>query len=81
VKVEILRDAQEELDASIAYYEDIEAGLGVRLKEEVRAAIRWIGKNPDVPRLRAKGYHRVTSKCFSTMSLTLRGLKRFGLSP
>jgi len=64
VKVEILREAQEELDASIAYYEDIEAGLGIRLKEEVRAAIRWIGKNPDVPRLRAKGYRRVNLKVF-----------------
>jgi toxin ParE1/3/4 len=64
VKVEILREAQEELDASIAYYEDIESGLGIRLKEEVRVAIQWIGKNPDVPRLRAKGYRRVNLKVF-----------------
>jgi toxin ParE1/3/4 len=64
VNVEILREAQEELDASIAYYEAIEAGLGIRLKEEARAVIQWIKKNPEVPRLRANGYRRVNLKVF-----------------
>lgn len=52
----VLTEAQEELDASIAYYEDIEPGLGVRLKEEVRAALQWIAVNPEVPRVRPKGF-------------------------
>ena len=50
--IEILQEAQDELDAAIAYYEDIEPGLGIRLKGEARAAIGWTGRNPDVPRLR-----------------------------
>ncbi len=62
--VEILQEAQDELNAAIAFYEDIEAGLGVRLKEEARAAIHWIETNPDAPRLRSKGYRRVNLKVF-----------------
>jgi len=42
----------------------MEAGLGVRLKEEARSAIEWIRSNPEVPRLRAKGYRRVNLKVF-----------------
>jgi hypothetical protein len=34
VNVEVLREAEEELNASIAYYEEIEPGLGIRLKEQ-----------------------------------------------
>ena len=62
--VEILQEAQDELDAAIAYYEDNEPGLGVRLKKETRAAIEWIVRNPEVPRPRAKGYRRVNLKVF-----------------
>ncbi len=35
MNVEILQEANDELDAAVAYYEDIEAGLGIRLKEAV----------------------------------------------
>jgi toxin ParE1/3/4 len=38
--------------------------LGVRLKEEVRAVIRWIGENPETPRLRPEGDRRVNLKIF-----------------
>ncbi len=64
MKIEILHLAEEELNEAIAYYEEIEAGLGVRLKEEVRAAVRWIGDNPEIPHLRPKGYRRVNLKVF-----------------
>ena len=47
-----------------AYHEEIEASPSVRLKEEVRVAIHWIQTNPEVPRLRAKGYRRVNLKVF-----------------
>ncbi len=64
MKIEILHAAEEELTKAIAYYEETESGLGVRLKDEVRAAIQWIGNNPETPRLRPKGYRRVNLKVF-----------------
>jgi hypothetical protein len=78
VTVEILQEAQDELDAAIAYYEDIEPGLGVRLKQETRAAIEWIGKNPEAPRPRAKGYRRVNLKVFQHYIAYFIGPKQFG---
>jgi hypothetical protein len=64
VIVRIVHEADDELNASIAYYEDIEPGLGIRLKEEARAAIAWIANNPEVPKLRANSYRRVNLKVF-----------------
>jgi len=64
VKVEILHEAEEELSDAILYYEGIEPGLGIRLKQEVRAAIQWIGDNREIPRLRPNGYRRVNLKVF-----------------
>jgi toxin ParE1/3/4 len=64
VKVEILREAEEELNEAVASYEEIEAGLGLRLKEEARRVVSWIQSNPSVPRLRPKGYRRVNLRVF-----------------
>lgn len=64
MKVEILYEAEEELAESINFYEEIEAGLGLRLKEDVRNAIRWIASNSSVPRLRRTGYQRVNLPVF-----------------
>ncbi len=64
MKLEILHEAEAELNEAIAYYEEIESGLGIRLKEDVRAVICWIGDNPELPRLRPKGYRRVNLKIF-----------------
>jgi toxin ParE1/3/4 len=64
VKFQILEEAEEELDKAVAHHEEIESGLGVRLKEEARGVIRWILQNPQLPRLRAKGYRRVNLKVF-----------------
>jgi len=55
MRIEILGEAEAELNEAIAYYEEIEWGLGIRLKEEVRAAIRWIGHSPEIPRLWPRG--------------------------
>ena len=52
MRTEILQEAEDELSESIAYYEDVEVGLGERLKEEARAAILWIQNNPELPRVR-----------------------------
>jgi len=64
MKVEILQEAEEELNQAIVRYEEIEPGLGIRLKEEARLALRWIGNNPELPRLRPKGYRRINLKVF-----------------
>jgi len=64
MKVQILQEAEDELSQAVAYYQEIEFGLGSRLKEEVRAAIQWIVRNPELPRLRPAGYRRVNLKVF-----------------
>jgi plasmid stabilization system protein ParE len=64
MRTEILQEAEDELNESIAYYEDVEAGLGQRLKDEARATILWIQSNPELPRARPKGYRRVNLKIF-----------------
>ncbi len=64
MRTEILQDAEDELGEAIAYYEEIEAGLGLRLKQETHAAIEWIQANPELPRPRPKGYRRVNLKVF-----------------
>ena len=64
MNVEILREAELELNTAVAYYEDMEMGLGIRLRDEARAVVQWIARNPEVPRLRAKGYRRVNLKVF-----------------
>ncbi len=48
----ILQEAFDELNDAIAYYEEQQVGLGLRLKNEVDQHIRWITENSDVPRLR-----------------------------
>jgi toxin ParE1/3/4 len=64
MKIEILQAAEDELNEAVAYYEEVESGLGWRLKEEVRATILWIQANPLLPRLRPKGYRRVNLRVF-----------------
>jgi len=64
VRTEILSEAQAELTEAIGYYQEIEPGLGLRLKEEARAAILWIQNNYKLPRLRPRGYQRVNLKVF-----------------
>jgi len=64
MNIEILREAEEELREAIAYYEKVEPGLGIRLKEEARAVIERILNNPEMPSLRAQGYRRVNFNIF-----------------
>jgi hypothetical protein len=60
----ILQQAFEELSDAIAYYEEQQAGLGLRLKEEVDRHIDWISDHPTVPRIRIGGYRRVNLDVF-----------------
>jgi toxin ParE1/3/4 len=64
VNLQILEEAEKELDKAVDHHEEIEAGLGLRLKEEARGVIHWISHNPELARLRAKGYRRVNLKVF-----------------
>ena len=64
MRVVILGEAEREFAESVAYYEAKQAGLGWRFRMEVVGAVGWIERNPEVPRLRAKGYRRRNLKAF-----------------
>lgn len=64
MRTHVVAEAEAELAEAIARYEETEPGLGVRLKEEVRAVIAWIGEHPLLPRLRPHGYRRVNLAVF-----------------
>ncbi len=64
MKTIILQQAFDELNDAIAYYEEQQAGLGLRLKDEVDQHVSWILNNSNVPRIRRGGYRRVNLKVF-----------------
>lgn len=64
MEIRVIAEAEHELTEAISSYEEIEPGLGVRLKNEVRIAIAWIGEHPTLPRLRPHGYRRVNLRVF-----------------
>jgi len=64
MNLRILDEAAAEFGDAIARYESIESGLGVRFKEEVKAAMAWISDLAELPRIRPKGYRRVNLKVF-----------------
>ena len=64
MQTRIVAEAELELSAAIIRYEEIEPGLGLRLKDEARAAVEWIESHPTLPRIRPAGYRRVNLKVF-----------------
>lgn len=58
MRLVILDDAECEFAESVAYYEGKEPRLGWHFRNEVVDAVGWIQRNPDLPRLRLKGYRR-----------------------
>ena len=60
----ILQQAFEELNDAIVYYEEQQAGLGLRLKDEVDQHIHWILGHSTLPRIRSGGQRRVNLKVF-----------------
>ena len=64
MRMRILREAASEWREAVARYEEIEPGLGVRFKNEIRSILEWIKENPELARLRPGGYRRVNSKVF-----------------
>ena len=59
-----LGEAEQEFTKSVDYYESNEAGLGARFRDEVAEAVQRIENNPELPRLRPKGYRRVNLRAF-----------------
>lgn len=45
----ILDEATAEFENAIVRYENIETGLGIRFKQDVKAAAAWIGDHPELP--------------------------------
>ena len=64
MNLRILDEAAAELADAIDRYEFIESGLGIRLKQEMRAAVAWIAAHTELPRVRTLGYRRVNLKIF-----------------
>ncbi len=64
MKKRILQLAFDELSDAIAYYEEQQVGLGLRLKVEVDKHVNWILSNSTVPQVRRGGYRRVNLKIF-----------------
>ena len=60
----VLPQAADEFEGAVAHYEDKQAGLGKRFRDEVDQHIRWIVGHADIPRLRPGGYRRVNLKVF-----------------
>ncbi len=60
----ILREAFEELNDAISYYEEQQSGLGRKLKEEVDLHIQWISEHAEIARIRRAGYRHVNLKIF-----------------
>jgi hypothetical protein len=74
MKLITLHEAEIEFGESITHYESKEPGLGIRLRDEAEAVVNWIGNNPEVPRLRPKGYRRVNFPVFQHyIAYILRG--------
>jgi plasmid stabilization system protein ParE len=61
----VLEQAEKEFSKSAGYYEFKEAGLGIRFRNEVAAAVNWIQEHPEIPRMRLRGYRRVNLRVFS----------------
>ena len=65
MKLIVLHEAEIEFSESVIHYESKQPGLGRRFRDEVAAQLEWILQNPNVPRLRPRGYRRVNLKVFS----------------
>jgi len=59
-----LGEAEREFAESVAYYKSKEERLGSRFRDEIVAAVSRVVQNPELPRLRPKGYRRVNLRVF-----------------
>jgi plasmid stabilization system protein ParE len=64
MRLVVLPEAADEFDDAVDYYDQQQAGLGHRLRDEVDRHIRWIFEHSAIPRIRPGGYRRVNLKVF-----------------
>ncbi len=64
MRVITLGEAEREFTESVRYYETKELGLGLGFRDQVVAAVDRIAQNPELPRLRPRGYRRVNLRIF-----------------
>ena len=50
--------AEAEFEAAVAYYESCEPRLGAQFRNEMAKTIEWIIANPEILRVRRRGYRR-----------------------
>ena len=60
----ILEIATDELKDAILYYENLERGLGIRLRNEVDHKVNWLQGNPEILHIREDGYRRINLDAF-----------------
>lgn len=60
----VLPEAVDEFEDAAHYYDEQEAGLGQRYRDEVDRHIRWVAVHTDLPRIRLGGYGRVNFRVF-----------------
>lgn len=59
-----LAEAVAEFAEAADFYESRESGLGVRFRQEIEHACRFIERNPSLTRMRRGGYRRVNCPVF-----------------
>ena len=64
MRVTILDEAEREFMDDASYYERKETGLGVRFRCEVASIVDHIAQDPQIYRLRQRGYRRVNLRAF-----------------
>lgn len=62
--IRFVEEAQLEVLDAIDYYEEAQAGLGRRFKDEVDRCVLWIAGHPELYRLRSGAYRRVNLRVF-----------------
>ena len=55
MKKVLLQQAYKELNDAVEYYEEKQAGLGLRMLDEVDKHVLWILDNPTIPQIRKGG--------------------------
>ena len=52
------------MNDAVVHYQKIDVALSRRLKAEAGRVMQWIRRNPEVPRIRPRGYRRVNLQVF-----------------
>jgi plasmid stabilization system protein ParE len=64
MKITFLEEADREFSDAVAYYDDLEPGLGQRFEDEIDRALCWLVEHPHVCPLRRDIYRRMNLHIF-----------------